>query len=122
MTSWSSKPDSAACTRRGLRTCSQEQSQCRDASKIGGRRLRCFGRVVKTLHWEGEPQYERLTTSTTVSQLITLIQRYKRKKYLFLPFVTSLRGKLNTLTVILYSCTPYSDRTNKLSKPIVPAR
>src|SRR5271156_2582470 len=67
----SSKPDSAACTRRGLRTCSQEQSQCRDASWIGGRRLsRCFGRVVKTLHWEGEPQDERLTTSTTASQSI----------------------------------------------------
>ena len=24
----------------------------------------------KTLHWEGEPQYERLTTNTTASQLI----------------------------------------------------
>ena len=34
----------------------------------------------------------------------------------------SLRGKLNTLTVILYSYTPYSDQTNKLSKPMVPAR
>ena len=34
----------------------------------------------------------------------------------------SLRGKLNTLMVIPYSCTPYSDQINKLSKPIVPAR
>ena len=34
----------------------------------------------------------------------------------------SLRGKLNTLIVIPYSYTPYSDQTNKLSKPIVPAR
>ena len=30
----SSKSDSAACTRRGLRTCLQEQSQCRDASQV----------------------------------------------------------------------------------------
>ena len=63
----SSKSDSAACTRRGLQTYSQEQSQCRDASQNWGGRLRCFGRVVKTLHWEGEPQYKRLTTSTTAS-------------------------------------------------------
>ena len=34
----------------------------------------------------------------------------------------SLRGKLNILTVIPYSRTPYSDQTNKLSKPMVPAR
>ena len=34
----------------------------------------------------------------------------------------SLYSKLNTFTVILYSCTPYSDQTNKPSKPIVPAR
>jgi hypothetical protein len=74
----------------------------------------------KTLHWEGEPQYERPTTSTTVSQSITPIKN--NGGHLFLPFVTSLRGKLNTLTVIPYSRTPYSDQTNKLSKPMVPAR
>ena len=34
----------------------------------------------------------------------------------------SLRGKLNTFIVIPYSYTPYSDRTSKLSKPIVPVR
>jgi hypothetical protein len=34
----------------------------------------------------------------------------------------SLRGKLNTFIVILHSCTPYSNQTNKLSKPTVPAR
>ena len=34
----------------------------------------------------------------------------------------SLCGKLNTLTVIPYSHTPYSDQTNKLSKPMVPIR
>ena len=61
----------------------------------------------KTLHWEGEPQYERPTTSTTVSQSITPIKN--NGGHLFLPFVTSLRGKLNTLTVILHSCTPYSN-------------
>ena len=42
--------------------------------------------------------------------------------HLFLPFVTSLRGKLNTLTVILHSRTPYSNQINKLSKPMVPVR
>ena len=44
------------------------------------------------------------------------------KNTIFLPFVMSLCGKLNTLMVIPYSCTPYSDQINKLSKPMVPAR
>ena len=30
-------------------------------------------------------------------------------------------GKLNALTVILFSRTPYGDQTNKLSEPTVPA-
>ena len=34
----------------------------------------------------------------------------------------SLCGNLNTLMVIPYSYTPYSDQTNKLSKPMVPIR
>ena len=34
----------------------------------------------------------------------------------------SLYSKFNTFTAIPYSCTPYSDQINKLSKPIVPVR
>ena len=44
------------------------------------------------------------------------------KNTIFLPFIMSLCGKLNTLMVISYSYTHYSDQTNKLSKPMVPAR
>ena len=44
------------------------------------------------------------------------------KNTIFLPFITSLYGKFNTLIVIPYSYTPYSDQINKFSKPMVPVR
>ena len=44
------------------------------------------------------------------------------KNTIFLPFIVSLYGKFNTLMVIPYFYTPYSDQINKLSKLMVPAR
>src|SRR6266516_8215956 len=46
---WPSKPDSAACMRRGLRTClSCRQSQCRNAG----------GRERWVSEWSGKPQFD----------------------------------------------------------------
>jgi hypothetical protein len=85
---------------------------------------RCFGRVVKTLHYgkvspivrATHHQHHSLSINRTYSNGITTANTSS-----YLSQRACAAGKLNALTVILHSRTPYGDRTNKLSEPTVPA-
>ena len=95
------------------------------------RRILDWGREVVAVFQEGSKNSTlggwapvQMTYYQHHSLLInrTCIQQYNTENTIFLPFIMSLYGKLNTFIVIPYSYTPYSDQINKLSKPIVPIR